>query len=77
MDCPVCGCEMTKGEFAIQGSIERFLAAGLSWDSLWFRHEGGARRDRKLVLDIGTFRHGWRCQSCGASLLRGPSTASV
>jgi len=71
MDCPVCGTAMVAGAFAIQGSVSRLLAAGLSWDSLWFRRDGASRKDRELVLDIGGDRSGWRCPECGASLLLG------
>ena len=74
MRCPSCHAEMRDGTFSVESTVLRFfLAAGWSWESLWFRpHRREPNEKRKLqILDHNVSRGGHLCPSCGMSVLVG------
>jgi hypothetical protein len=75
MVCPCCGSEMRDGFYAVRSSVWRYLVVGLSWESLWFYPVVDERTGkRELALNSGPARWGFKCSTCGASVIPGPPT---
>ena len=70
LPCPSCGGTMLPGTASVRGTILGFLVAGVSYQHLFFRPAGGGRKSDRVVVGSGDSSRAWRCDRCGAVLVR-------
>jgi hypothetical protein len=67
-DCPLCGGTLERGAASVHSTFLRFLIAGISWQSAWFR---SAQTGKKQVVFGPWSKTAARCKDCGTLLVRG------
>ena len=70
LTCPSCGGTMRPGTAGVRATWLGFLFVGLSCQHLFFRPAGGDRKSDRVIVGSGESSRAWRCETCGATLVR-------